>query len=77
MSTTTTTKKELIDWITKLDDEAMLENVKMLKDSNQGKDWWDEISQAEKEGIQRGLEDANDGRVISNKEFWKKHADRL
>ncbi len=70
-------KQELIDWINQLEDQAMLKNVKMLKDGSEGKDWWNEISDTEKEGIKRGLDDIEAGRTISHEEFIKKHADRL
>lgn len=70
-------KQELIDWINQLEDQAMLENVKMLKEGSEGKDWWNEVSDAEKEGIKRGLDDVEAGRTISHEDFLKKYADRL
>lgn len=77
MSTLTTKKQELIDWIDQLEDQAMLENVDMLKKASEGSDWWNEISEAEKESIKQGREDIKEGRTISKKEFLKKHAHRL
>lgn len=77
MSTASANKKELIDWINQLEDQAMIENVKMLKEGSEGKDWWNEISDAEKAGIKRGVADVEAGRTISHEEFIKKHADRL
>lgn len=64
-------KKELIDWISGLTDTAMLENIQTLKNSTEGKDWWDEISEAEKESLRRGEEDIKAGRIYSSDEFWK------
>lgn len=65
-------KKELIDWVNKLDDPAMLENLKWLKKSNEGTgDWWDDISEAEKAGIDRGLADSKAGRTTPHEEVRK------
>ena len=65
-------KKELIDWISKLSDSTMLEVIKSIKDSYSETDWWDEISETEKEGIRRGAEDIKAGRIYSSEEFWEK-----
>lgn len=65
-------KQELIDWISSLTDIAMLQNIQSLKNSSEGKDWWDELSEAEKESIKRGEEDIKAGRVYSSEEFWEK-----
>ncbi|PAU93542.1 hypothetical protein CK503_10305 [Aliifodinibius salipaludis] len=77
MGATTANKKELINWIIQLEDQAMIENVSMLKEGSEGKDWWNEISEVEKAGIKRGMDDVENGRTLSNEEFIKKHADRL
>lgn len=73
-------KQELKNWIDRVDDQAILEGIQSLKESTEsteGSDWWHEISDAEKAGIKRGLDDAKAGRVISNEDFWKKHESRL
>lgn len=69
---TTIDKQELIDWINEMNDPAMLENLKMIKASAEGEDWWDEISDAAKESIRRGEEDIKAGRVYTSEELWKK-----
>jgi|AntRauTorckE6833_2_1112554.scaffolds.fasta_scaffold49216_1 hypothetical protein len=70
---TTIDKQELIDWITEIEDLAMLKNLQSLKESAEGTgDWWDEISEAAKESIRRGEEDTKAGRVYTSEEFWKK-----
>lgn len=67
-------KQELIDWIENLNDPNSLANVQILKESLESSgDWGNNISEAEKAGIARGLEDAKAGRVISNEDFWKKY----
>lgn len=77
MSTATTNKQELIDWIDQLEDQAMLENIKMLKERTEGKDWWDDISDFEKTGIDRGLADAEAGRTTSHEEVRKEYKEWL
>lgn len=71
MSTLTTKKQELKDWIDQLEDQAMLENVDMLKKASEGSDWWDEISEAEKKGIDRGIADSEAGRTTPHEEVRK------
>ncbi len=66
--------QSIIDWIENLNDPNSLANVQILKESlESSEDWWNNISEAEKAGIARGLEDAKAGRVVSNEEFWKKY----
>jgi predicted transcriptional regulator len=36
-------------------------------------DWWDELSLAEKEAIEQGLEDANKGNVTAHAEVRKRY----
>jgi len=74
---TTKTKNELIQWIKSLNDEAVISGLNAIKKSNKKGDWWDDISEVEKQEINKGLEDARAGRVISNEAFWEKHAERL
>lgn len=73
MSPETANKQELIDWINDLEDQAILENIKMLKDSSQGRDWWDNISEAEKAGIDRGLADSKAERTTPHEEVRKSY----
>ncbi len=77
MGAATTNKKELIDWIEQLEDQAMLQNLKMLKEDSEGKDWWDDISDAEKAGIDRGLADSKAGRTTPHQEVRKSYEEWL
>lgn len=75
---THTDKQQLKKWIDQIEDQAILEGLQAFKKSTEESgDWWNEISDVEKAGIKRGLEDIKAGRVISNEEFWKKHEHRL
>lgn len=72
---TTTTKKQLIDWIKGLDNETLLSGLKSIQESNKTDDWWDDLSDREKQKIDEGIKDADAGRMISNEEFWSRHRD--
>lgn len=67
-------KQNLIDWISSLEDEEVIETIKEFKESYfSKKDWWNEISEEEKNSIDRGLKDAEEGRVISYEQFKNKY----
>lgn len=55
-------KLELIQWLSVIEDVSLLDKVAELKEQSTF-DWWDEISDAEKESISKGLEDADAGRL--------------
>lgn len=55
-------KLELIQWLSVIEDVSLLDKLAELKEQST-RDWWDEISDAEKESISKGLEDANAGRL--------------
>ncbi|MCC6330056.1 MAG: hypothetical protein IT174_16205 [Acidobacteria bacterium] len=63
MATTLQERKiELIQWLSIIDDAALLDKIEDLKEQN-ASDWWDEISAAEKDSIDRGLTDADAGKI--------------
>ncbi|HCY75233.1 MAG TPA: hypothetical protein DHV28_04885 [Ignavibacteriales bacterium] len=66
-------KLKIIDWIANITDESMIAKIKLLKDHPNETDWWDEISDAEKASIERGLADAAAGRVVPHEEVRKKY----
>ena len=47
--------------------------IKTLISKKEESDWWYEISQAEKELIEEGLKDIEEGRVISHEDFLKSY----
>ncbi len=55
-------KIELIQWLSLIDDDKLLEKIVDLKKQN-SVDWWNEISEAEKDSIDRGLADADLGKL--------------
>ena len=59
-------KQIIIDWISNLEDESIIEELKMLQEhSASNEDWWNELSVEQKESIKRGLTDAEEGRIFS------------
>jgi hypothetical protein len=42
-----------------------------LKKSKSKNDWWDELSENQKEILQNGIDEIENGNVISSTEFWK------
>lgn len=57
-------KLELIEWLTKLEDEETIETLKIVKDANVlDKDWWLDLTDEQKSGIERGMKDVEEGRV--------------
>jgi hypothetical protein len=64
------TKLDLIQWISGIQDEGVIEQLSDYKKSTES-DWWDELSDEEKASIERGIEDADCGRVHSHKDVMK------
>jgi predicted transcriptional regulator len=58
-------KEILLDWISNLEDESIIEKLKMIRENLLNfKDWWDELSDEQKRSIEQGLKDAEEGRVV-------------
>jgi hypothetical protein len=65
-------KSNLIEWIKQLSDPDMLNLLESLRLSTTEGDWWEELTEVQKQQINEGLEDAENGRVISSEEFWRR-----
>jgi hypothetical protein len=57
------TKIDLIQWLTTLNDEKLIEKIVDLR-KNESKDWWNETSKAEKDSIEKGIADADAGKLV-------------
>ena len=69
-----TIKLELIEWLTKLKDIEILNYLKVVKESTTSKnDWWNDLTEQQIQGIQRGLKDIDEGRVVSHNVVKKKY----
>lgn len=67
-------KLELIQWLTQLDDKDILSYLKVVKDSKSlNKDWWEFLSESQKGGIERGMDDIENGRTVSHAEIKDKY----
>lgn len=65
-------KLQLIEWLTKLNSPSKLKPFIALK-KEQEKDWWDQISQEEKDEIKEGLAQADGGEVVPHKQVMSKY----
>ena len=62
-------KNDLIKIIVNTDDMAFLQQVKdFFKKHKTSTDWWEEISDQEKEMIERGLKDVEEGNVVAHED---------
>jgi len=63
MNTQTLNKKiELIQWLSTLEDNSIIEKLLKFK-KEETKDWWDSISEVEKESIEKGISDADNNKL--------------
>lgn len=58
-------KIELIQWLTTLEDSALIQKIIELR-KNETKDWWNDIADEEKKSIELGLADAENGKLKPN-----------
>jgi predicted transcriptional regulator len=56
-------KLDLIQWLLTLEDKAILTKIIDLRESAK-QDWWDSISKDEKDAIDRGIKEANAGKLM-------------
>lgn len=67
-------KIELIEWLTKLDDQETIYYLKGVKDSKTANsDWWKELPDNVRIEIEKGLEDVEKGRVTSHEDIKQKY----
>jgi predicted transcriptional regulator len=68
-------KLGLIAWIEQLSDAGMITFLESLKDSKTENDWWDTLTTDQIRHINEGIADADNGRMITSAELWKKLKD--
>jgi len=67
-------RKEILEWLSTLTDEATLEYLKVVKDSSsQTSDWWNELSSDQKKRISTGLQDIQKGNTVSHEDVKAKY----
>jgi hypothetical protein len=65
-----TKKLELIQWLSTIEDLSVLNKIIDLK-KQENKDWWEAISEDEKQSIEKGLQDADLGKLVSHSKAKK------
>lgn len=61
-TTILTQKMELIQWLSTIEDSSIIDKIIDLR-KKESKDWWISISESEKESIELGLKEAEDGKL--------------
>ena len=71
----TATEKLRIDVKRQIDsaDEKSLKMVHAMLEAEEEHDWWDDLSDAAKASIERGLKDAEEGKLTPHHEVMKKY----
>lgn len=65
-------KLNLIKWLTDVTEPSVIKRFIALKNDH-GFDWWDQISEDEKNEIEEGLAEANRGEIFSHEEVMSKY----
>jgi hypothetical protein len=63
-------KIELIQWLTSLNDSSIIDELMKLR-KKEAKDWWLELSNQEKDSIEKGIRDAENGKLNPHSEVKK------
>jgi hypothetical protein len=66
-----TRKLNIINWVSHLEDEAVLSRIEELQAKKQ--DWWDMISEDEKTEIKEGISQVDKGETKSTNEVLSKY----
>ncbi len=64
-------KLSIINWISLLQDESVLEKIEDIQ--AQKPDWWETISEEEKQEIEDGIRQADQGLLCSSEEVMAKY----
>lgn len=64
-------KLELVQMILNTERPAILKKVEDVLKKEKATDWWDEISEEERQAIEKGLEEADRGKLIPHEEVMK------
>jgi len=66
-------KIEIIKMILETNNPSILKSVKNMFREKTNTDFWETISQEQKEDIFRGIEEVENGEVVDYENFMKKH----
>lgn len=65
-------KLELIEWLAQLEDEDTIQYLKVVKDSASERDWWPNLTPEQRAGIERGLQDIDQGKITSHEDVKRR-----
>ena len=68
-----TLKSSLIQWLQTVEDKSVLESLQHFKSMQESADWWDTLNDDQIKSIEKGLQDAQEGKVISSEKLWEKY----
>jgi len=63
-------KYQIIEWITNLRDTQMIDKLFRIAEKS---DWWTDLSEAERNSIEKGLKDISENKVLSHSEVKKRY----
>ncbi len=66
-----TKKLELIKLISNIDNDELIAGISDYLKANMN-DWWNDLSQAEKDEIELGIKQLDEGKGISFDDYWRK-----
>ena len=66
-----TRKLNIIRWISRLEDESIIEGIEKLRSSDG--DWWEIIDENEKTDIKKGILQADNGEIKTSEEVLSKY----
>ena len=70
------TKLELIQWLSSLEDISVIEKILHLRKQEKS-DWWSQLSSTERRSVEKGIADADAGKLNSNSEARKIYGEWL
>ncbi len=65
-------KIELIEWISKVQDEKLIRKMEVLRKEAEA-DWWDTLTSEQQEDIEAGITDLEEGRKKDFKKVLSKY----
>ena len=66
-------KLEIMKLILETDNPSILESIKKLFKKNPPNDFWDTLSQDQKDDILKGIDEIESGETLDYEDFMKKH----
>lgn len=69
-------KLELVQLILNTERPTVLKKVEDMLKKEQSTDWWDEISESERQAIKQGIAEADRGETIPHEDVMKKVKER-